>query len=114
MALGLVVVALLVVAGSSAIWALRSWVIRPLAGLRDDVREVAGGELDHPVRVAGPPDLVELAQDVDSMRQRIVSEVRLLAEASSRSRGLSTKTSAAPTSNWNSSLTSPRTTSRSP
>ncbi len=82
LALGLVVVALLVVAGSSAIWALRSWVIRPLAGLRDDVREVAGGELDHPVRVAGPPDLVELAQDVDSMRQRIVSEVRLLAEAS--------------------------------
>jgi signal transduction histidine kinase len=82
LALGLAVVALLVVAGSSAIWALRSWVIRPLAGLRDDVREVAGGELDHPVRVGGPPDLVELAGDVDSMRQRIVSEVRLLAEAS--------------------------------
>ena len=55
LALGLAVVALLVVAGASAIWALRSWVIRPLAGLRDDVREVAGGELDHPVRVGWPP-----------------------------------------------------------
>jgi light-regulated signal transduction histidine kinase (bacteriophytochrome) len=43
---------------------------------------VADGELDHPVKSAGPPDLSQLAQDVDSMRQRIVAEVRSLAEAS--------------------------------
>jgi signal transduction histidine kinase len=82
LALGLAVVAVLVVAGAGAAWALRSWVTRPLASLRADVREVAEGELDHPVTVGGPPDLAELAADVDSMRRRIVSEVRSLAEAS--------------------------------
>ena len=82
LALGLTVVAVLVIAGAGAAWALRSWVTRPLADLRADVREVAGGELDHPVGASGPPDLAELAADVDSMRRRIVSEVRSLAEAS--------------------------------
>ncbi len=82
LALGITLIAILVVAGAGAVWALRSWVTRPLASLRGDVRDVAGGELDHPVKSAGPPDLSELAQDVDSMRQRIVAEVRSLAEAS--------------------------------
>ena len=82
LALGLTVVAILVIAAAGAARALRSWVTRPLANLRADVREVAGGDLDHPVGVTGPPDLAELAADVDSMRRRIVSEVRSLAEAS--------------------------------
>ena len=82
LSLGLTVVAVLVIASAGATWALRSWVTEPLADLRAHVREVAGGELDHPVSASGPPDLAELAADIDSMRRRIVSEVRSLAEAS--------------------------------
>ncbi len=82
LAVGLAVAALLVLAGASAAWALRAWVTGPLASLRADVREVAEGELDHLVTATGPVDLVELAEDVDSMRRRIVAEVRSLAETS--------------------------------
>jgi signal transduction histidine kinase len=83
-----VLITLLVVSVGAATWSLRSWVTAPLASLRSDIREVAGGNLDHPVRPVGPPDLADLALDVDAMREQIVSEVRSLGEASAVLQGL--------------------------
>ena len=72
-----------VVVGASAMVATFTWwVSRPLAKLVDEVRLVAGGDLTHEVAVAGPHDLVDLAADIEAMRQRIVTEL----EAAVRSR----------------------------
>ena len=51
------------------------WVMRPLDALGRSVRSVASGAIGAPVTVDGPPDVVDLASDVDSMRRRILSEV---------------------------------------
>ena len=53
---------------------LRRWVTTPLAALRREVRAVAAGDLEHPVVVCGPPDIVEVGADADLMRRRIVDE----------------------------------------
>ena len=47
-----------------------------------DARRVAGGDLGHPVRGEGSPDLVALGEDVDAMRRRILDEVDQLNAAS--------------------------------
>jgi CHASE3 domain sensor protein len=51
------------------------WVVGPLDDLGRSVRSVASGSLASAVTVAGPPDLADLAADVDSMRRRILAEV---------------------------------------
>ena len=76
-----VLVLILALAGAAAWWGLQAWVTRPLGQLQRDVRQVAGGGLDHRVDKVGPPDLAALARDVDLMRERIVSELRSLSEA---------------------------------
>jgi hypothetical protein len=53
---------------------LRRWVTTPLSALRREVRTVTAGDLEHPVEVGGPPDIVELGTDAERMRQRIVAE----------------------------------------
>jgi signal transduction histidine kinase len=53
---------------------LRRWVTTPLSALRREVRTVAGGELEHAVVVNGPPDIVEVGQDAELMRQRLINE----------------------------------------
>lgn len=77
-----VLIAILLLAGLAAWWALRSWVTRPLDGLREDVRQVAVGALDHQVEAVGPPDLADLAEGVEMMQLRIMNEVRLLRDTS--------------------------------
>jgi signal transduction histidine kinase len=59
---------------------MRRAIARPLERLAAHVRVVSRGNLEHRVVGEGPADLVELADDVDSMRMRIVrdlEEVRL-------------------------------------
>jgi CHASE3 domain sensor protein len=51
------------------------WVTVPLQHLSDAVRRTAGGALREPIRDDGPPDVAELARDVDAMRQRLLAEV---------------------------------------
>ena len=51
------------------------WVTEPIAGLAGAVRRAASGALRDPVEATGPPDIVELAADVDAMRQRLLAEV---------------------------------------
>jgi signal transduction histidine kinase len=65
--------------------ALRRIVARPVVDLGRGVRRVARGEFDHDLRGGGGPrDLVELADDVDSMRRRILAELSELQAAQAR------------------------------
>ena len=56
-------------------WALRRWVSQPVDQLARDARLVRAGDLEHPVRASGPPDIVALASDIDEMRQSLVAQV---------------------------------------
>jgi CHASE3 domain sensor protein len=51
------------------------WLTRPLTALRSSVRRAASGALHDPITATGPPDLLELATDVDAMRRRLLAEV---------------------------------------
>ncbi|MBW8698034.1 Phytochrome-like protein cph1 [Streptomyces sp. MBT84] len=55
---------------------LRRCITGPLSTLGTAAREVARGRFDHPIDVVGPADLRRLASDVDSMRLRLVEELR--------------------------------------
>jgi HAMP domain-containing protein len=54
---------------------LRRWITHPVDVLSDSVRAVAAGRIDQPITVTGPPELAELGQDIEYMRQRILSEL---------------------------------------
>ena len=55
--------------------AARIWFARPLQHLTDSVRQVASGALLSTVTVEGPPEFIELGEDVEAMRRRILEEV---------------------------------------
>jgi signal transduction histidine kinase len=72
----LIVAAVLVVASSlGLIVALQRTITGPVTGLAATVRSVARGHYDQAIRASGPPELTRLARDVDTMRQRIVSDL---------------------------------------
>ncbi|GAA3457756.1 sensor histidine kinase [Dactylosporangium matsuzakiense] len=79
-----------VVAGVMLALLLRRLVTRPVTDLAREVRRVAGGDYEYQIRSAGPPELAELAGDVDAMRRRInadltdVQEARRLVEEANR------------------------------
>jgi signal transduction histidine kinase len=52
---------------------LRLAVLRPLARLGEAARRVADGDFSHRLEPRGPRDLVQLGQDVDGMRERLVA-----------------------------------------
>ena len=72
----------LVLSGALIVVALNRFVIGPIVRLGRDARRVAEGDLAHPVRGDGSPDLVMLGEDVDAMRTRILDEVHQLNAAS--------------------------------
>jgi sigma-B regulation protein RsbU (phosphoserine phosphatase) len=51
------------------------WVTLPLGRLSSAVRAAASGALRDPIPASGPPDLAELAADIDAMRRRLLAEV---------------------------------------
>ena len=63
---------------------LRRTVTLPIGALGRRVRRVAHGEFDHEVRSHGPRDIVELADDIDTMRERIVSALSASRDAHAR------------------------------
>jgi signal transduction histidine kinase len=75
------VVVLLAVGIAGALIMLRVTTTRPLRRLGRGVRRVARGEFDHRLERRGARDVVELIDDVDSMRLRIVAELSSLREA---------------------------------
>jgi signal transduction histidine kinase len=72
---------IILVAGIALERALRLWVTEPLFRLGSDAREVASGDLGHPIGVSGPPEVTHLALDVEAMRRRIVSDLEDVARA---------------------------------
>jgi signal transduction histidine kinase len=77
--LGTGIVVLLSVAGVAL--TLRGVIVRPLGRLADGARRVSGGEYDHRLEGSGALEVVELGEDVDTMRERIVAELAALAAA---------------------------------
>jgi signal transduction histidine kinase len=75
------IVALIVVGIAGALFALRVTTTRPLRLLGRSVRRIARGEFEQEIVRAGARDVVELGDDVDSMRRRIVAELSSLREA---------------------------------
>jgi signal transduction histidine kinase len=64
---------LLTVLGTAFV--LRMTLTRPLTRLAASARQVAGGDLGRELRVSGPRDVVELGDDVESMRVRLAAEL---------------------------------------
>jgi len=60
---------------------LRRTVTLPIETLARRVRRVASGQFAAPVRGTGPRDIAGLADDIDSMRKRIVEELSTVREA---------------------------------
>jgi light-regulated signal transduction histidine kinase (bacteriophytochrome) len=77
--LGTGIVVLLSVAGVAL--TLRRVIVLPLGRLAGGVRRVAGGDYEHRVRASGALEVVELGEDVDAMRERIVAELGALQAA---------------------------------
>ena len=67
------------VAGLAAV--LRAAAIRPVHMLAAQARRVAGGDFGHEVTPAGPREIRGLASDVNTMRERILSELSAVREA---------------------------------
>jgi signal transduction histidine kinase len=63
---------------------LRAVAVRPLHSLVRQVRRVAHGEFDQSVSVDAAREIVDLGDDVDSMRRRILQEVAALTQARAR------------------------------
>ncbi|GGR83072.1 histidine kinase [Micromonospora fulviviridis] len=81
----LVIAALVVaVAGAVLLLSLDRILIRPLAGLVGQVREVASGDYRHRIEGSGPPEFRLLADDIDIMRQKIARELDEVREARER------------------------------
>lgn len=49
------------------------WVTNPLAALGREAKVVGEGDLEHEVRVDGPPDLRHVGSEVEAMRRRLVT-----------------------------------------
>jgi signal transduction histidine kinase len=60
---------------------LRRGVTEPIAALANQVRAVAAGDFRRRVRGGGPAELVDLGEDVDLMRQRILEELAAAQQA---------------------------------
>ncbi len=72
----LIAVAILGIAGAIGLLiAMQRVVIGPVTELAYEVRAVAGGEYDRVIKTAGPPELENLAEDVDLMRRQIASDL---------------------------------------
>ena len=61
--------------------ALGRWILSPLDALRADVGAVAEGDLDREITPRGPPDLRQVALDVERMRLRLLGSYRDQVEA---------------------------------
>ena len=70
-----------VVAGFILALLLRLTVRNPVARLAERVRQVAAGDYNQTVDVAGPPEVASLGADVEEMRRRIVADLRVVQSA---------------------------------
>ncbi len=54
---------------------IRHWLTRPVAQLSRDVRRVADGHLEQPIAGTGPVEFLQLGDDIEVMRRRILDEL---------------------------------------
>ncbi|MFI6128138.1 ATP-binding protein [Micromonospora sp. NPDC051141] len=81
----LIIAALVVaVAGAVMLVSLDRILIRPLAALVGQVREVAEGDYQHRISGSGPPEFRRLADDIDQMRQKIAQDLDEVRQARER------------------------------
>ena len=71
----IVAVVIVLAGGIGLLIALQRLVIGPVTDLAAQVRSVARGHYDHDISTDGPPELLRLASDVDSMRRQIASDL---------------------------------------
>jgi signal transduction histidine kinase len=71
----------IVIAGFVLAVLLRLMVRNPVARLTERVRQVAAGDYNQSVDVAGPPEVASLGADVEEMRHRIVADLRVVQAA---------------------------------
>jgi len=76
-----VAIGLLAALGTGGAWFLRRRVVRPLAQLVESTDAVAAGHLEEPIRADGPAEIEHLAEQVSSMRDRIVAELAAVESA---------------------------------
>ncbi|SEQ98946.1 sensor histidine kinase [Lentzea albida] len=79
--IGMGVLLVAVIGGLSLL--LHRLLIAPLANLADHTRQVASGDFEHEIDADGPRETVQLGEDVDAMRRRIVQELATLEMAKS-------------------------------
>ncbi|MEU1812678.1 sensor histidine kinase [Micromonospora aurantiaca (nom. illeg.)] len=72
------------VAGVVMLISLDRILIRPLAALVSQVREVADGDYRHHIEGSGPPEFRRLAEDIDQMRMKIAQELDEVRQARER------------------------------
>lgn len=77
--LALLVLDLLVVAGFGS-WFLRARFVRPVEGMVDDVRRIAGGEWSHRVRPVPAAELTAISESVNHLADSLVRNQEVLAE----------------------------------
>jgi signal transduction histidine kinase len=77
----LVIAIALAVAVAGLAIILRSAALRPVHVLAAQARRVAGGDFGHEVTPAGPREIRGMANDVNSMRERILRELSAVREA---------------------------------
>ena len=78
----LLLVGLVVVFLAVFLWVmLQQWVLRPMEDLAGHLRQVSEGYYAHRIMLEGPPEIVQLGEDVDSMRERIVHDLDEVASA---------------------------------
>ncbi len=63
---------------------LRRSVLRPVSDLAAQVREVVAGDVQRPVRGAGPREITTLGEDVEAMRVRILADLDGVQEVNRR------------------------------
>nr|MDT0662500.1 CHASE3 domain-containing protein [Micromonospora sp. DSM 115978] len=64
-----------IIAGIALLTSLNRLVIGPVTNLAGQVRAVAAGDYQRDIERIGPPELAQLAGDVDAMRQRIAADL---------------------------------------
>ncbi|MEV4758672.1 ATP-binding protein [Micromonospora sp. NPDC049559] len=76
--------AVVVVAGVALTTSLNRLVIGPVTDLAAQVRDVANGDYQRHIDPVGPPELAQLADDVDAMRRKIAADLAEVREARTR------------------------------
>lgn len=59
----------------AVLYLVRRWVLHPLGSLSDQLLSVAGGDLQEPITLPGPPELAAVAASAETMRRRILDEL---------------------------------------